>query len=138
MDIKMKLVQECLVCWWVHGSFNSVCWMEELFMLFLKITLYVGLPCVLLCFYLGRKGYLRKLLRAFQLNRHVGGAPSQKKDFMGLQGIVISPLMPSGKIRVQGKTLEATLLDGFAEVGESVTIIDYRDFSYICSKIENH
>lgn len=50
-------------------------------------------------------------------------APSFNASFVGKEGVSVSPLNPSGFIKVEGKRLQAVAKSGFVESGQTVQVI---------------
>lgn len=55
----------------------------------------------------------------------------QSDDLVGKQGVALTRLAPGGKVRVEGKTYEASSISGLLERGAEIEVIRVEDFRII-------
>jgi membrane-bound serine protease (ClpP class) len=100
----------------------------------MKDFLYAGVLFLIGLIFLWKRGFLKKSFKYLQLTQQVHGTLQIRKDFIGQEAIVLSPLIPYGKVRVEDQILEAHLRSDSAQPGERVTLIGYQNFSYLAVK----
>ncbi|MDR1255275.1 MAG: hypothetical protein LBJ78_04630 [Puniceicoccales bacterium] len=100
----------------------------------IKDFLYAGILFAIGLIFLWKRGFLKKSFRYLQLTQQVRGTLQVRKDLIGQEALVLSPLIPYGKVCVGDQILEAHLLSGSAQPRERVILIGYQNFSYLAVK----
>jgi membrane-bound serine protease (ClpP class) len=100
----------------------------------IKDFLYAGILFAIGLIFLWKRGFLKKSFQYLQLTQQVHGTLQVRKDLIGQEAVVLSPLIPYGKVCVEDQILEARLLNGSAQPGERVILIGYQNFSYLAVK----
>jgi membrane-bound serine protease (ClpP class) len=100
----------------------------------IKDFLYAGILFAIGLIFLWKRGLLKKSFKYLQLTQQVHGRLQVRKDLIGQEAVVLSPLIPHGKVCVENQILEAHLLTGSAQPGEYVILIGYQNFSYLAVK----
>ncbi len=59
------------------------------------------------------------------------GFPASTRAEIGAMGVVISDLLPSGEVEIDGRRYEARIDHGSATRGDSVEVVGYRDFGIV-------
>ena len=77
------------------------------------------------------------LLKRLVLNPTSAAAKKDggRETAKGAQGVALVALMPSGRIEVDGKILEATAEFGHIAAGEKIEIVGKKDFNFIVKKL---
>ncbi|MDR0647591.1 MAG: hypothetical protein LBF43_04130 [Puniceicoccales bacterium] len=100
----------------------------------IKDFLCTGILFLVGLIFLWKRGYLKKSFKYLQLTQQVHGTLQVRKDLIGQEAIVLSPLIPHGKVCIEDQILEVQLLNGSAQPGEHVILIGYQNFSYLAVK----
>lgn len=100
----------------------------------------VGLGLLILAiliFVLWKLGILKSGLRKLQLTGTIGTKSSisaTRVNPIQEEGIALTPLIPSGKIRVKNEVFEARMLHGMANPGDKVVVVGKKDFEWVVKK----
>lgn len=74
--------------------------------------------------YLGVRGMWSKFILKSEQSKESGYvAPKDQRSLLGKEGIAITPLHPSGMIRIDGKRIDAVSAGGFIQAGTSICVI---------------
>lgn len=89
-----------------------------------------------ICFVLWKLGWLKKGIHCLKLDAHLPQTPKETTNILGQQAIAITPLLPSGKIKIGTQVFDAHLEEGFALPETKVVVIGKKDFEWIVKVID--
>ena len=100
----------------------------------------VLLSCCVLMFeiHILQRGPIAKMIT--HTGQHTAKAVTtgaENVDLVGCEGVAITKLFPTGKVRVNGKIYEATTKDELLENGESIRVVRVDAFQIIVQKLDN-
>lgn len=77
----------------------------------------------------GEKGAMEDVALTLEQKIDEGylGAPTDLSGYIGAEGIALSVLRPSGKIKIDNKILDAVSYNDFIDEGECVKVIKYEN-----------
>lgn len=74
--------------------------------------------------------------KQFRLETQITASVNPKQDeaLVGMSGVTLTTLVPSGKVQVQNKVYQASALEGYLEKGTPVTVVRSETFKLIVAK----
>jgi membrane-bound serine protease (ClpP class) len=74
---------------------------------------------------------------AFFLKNSVTGhsGPTTEESLIGKDGVALTRLNPSGRVRVDGKTYEASSQDGYIDAEEAIAVVAQHNFKLTIKKL---
>ena len=83
---------------------------------------------------LARTSVGRDFFLKTKVTGHSNKAPGSA-DIVGKEGITLTRLNPSGRVRVDGQSYQAQSLDGYIEAGHSIRVSSQDNFKLIIQKL---
>ena len=76
-------------------------------------------------------GFFKTFLKKFKLEEKILTPTTNTKSFIGQHGVAITPLLPSGKVKINDEIISVQLLNCSAKIGDTVIITGKRDFEWL-------
>jgi membrane-bound serine protease (ClpP class) len=78
----------------------------------------------------------RFILGDTQRNEEGYVAPKDQRELVGKAGLALTPLRPSGVVKVEGKRIDAVSVGGFIEAGTSIVVVQVEGTRVVVSEQE--
>ena len=85
----------------------------------------------------GEKGVMKEAALTLEQNVDDGyvGVPDDMRCYMGAEGVSLTVLRPSGKVKIDNKILDAVSYNDFINEGETVKVVKYENSQLYVLKV---